>query len=356
MAKTTATFVNEAGRRVRRCEHCGEVKPLTRHNFYLRRGADPAQARSWRYICKTCFRERALQRPRACLRCHEVKPGDDFDMGPAGKYRRGVCRACIAQDGERVRTGPPRKWATFERGGELVRRCYRCEGVFPLSSEHFYAGRPGEGVQSFDYRCKACARAESQRRYREQMADAVRAEQRRLKNREHQQRYKSRHPERTRESARRSAERTMRDPAKHRRRLETQRIAAALRRERKTGKLRQRAAPQGMRFSTEGEAVGLLPALPLARAIERLIANDHLRLVGDDQSHAEAICEGLGIDSRNLRAWLSGERAEVQGDIVDRILTNAGWHWWDVYDAEVCGEEVATKAARLLGGEEAVAI
>jgi hypothetical protein len=137
---------------------------------------------------------------------------------------------------------------------------------------------------------------------------------------------------------------------KRRVKLENDRIARALRRERRTGTMRVRSAP-AMPYTTAGEPGGTLPAKPLADAIDRLVARDHRQLIGDEQSHAEAICGRLGLSTRSLRAW-RGERTDVQLDVADRVLLAAGWHWWDVYDAETYGEEVAARAAWLLGGEQ----
>lgn len=355
----SATRTNpETGRRERRCEDCGQWKQLTRRNFHLRPGTDPAEWRNWRYVCKPCLRERHFARPRACLRCHEVKPGDAFDLGPTGKRRRGVCRECVATTGHRLRRvapNGPRKVSTWHDGGRPVRRCYVCEVVYPLDGEHFYANTTLRGEhERFNYRCIECSKAVARKQHQAVREDPERLERKRAQQRAAQRRYRERDPERVRAIQRKSSRRVMQDPERRRRRLESQRMAAALRRERRTGKMRQRAIPVGLRYTVETERVGVLPAAPLAAAISRYIGRLGPVLVGDEQSGGAVMaCERLGVSDRSYRDWRSGARKVVQVDVVDRVLLAAGWNWWDVYGDEP--PEVQAKAAALLGGE-AVAV
>lgn len=288
--------------------------------------------------------------PRGCFGCHVVKAADDFDLGPTGKRRKGVCRECEAER-ERERVEAIRRWRTtyVDEAGRTVRRCPACREVKPLTFENFTrTNKPGSA--GFNFECRVCAAKRlagppiDSLPWAEQ--ERVRALWRRRKNRQ-----APATRERALRRAREYAAKVQRDPAKRAQRNEAARMRYRLRKM-EQGEPSPTKRVRNTSLTVDREEVGYLPAAPLLAAIERLVVNDHLRIVGDDQSHAEAVCGRLGIDSRNLRRWRSGG-ASVQADVVDRVLTRAGWHWWDVYGDEPV--EVRVRAAALLaGGQVAV--
>jgi transcriptional regulator with XRE-family HTH domain len=75
-----------------------------------------------------------------------------------------------------------------------------------------------------------------------------------------------------------------------------------------------------------------VPAAPLVPLIETRIRRGQFHEVGEDQAPAEDLVKMLGVDYRTFAAWRSGERREVQFDKADRVLTELGVDWGDVYD------------------------
>ncbi len=71
-----------------------------------------------------------------------------------------------------------------------------------------------------------------------------------------------------------------------------------------------------------------LPAPPLAAAVRRVIAQRP-----SENGWRDVVCETAGIDTRQIRAWRSGEIPSVEFATVDRVLTRLGLCWWDVYCA-----------------------
>jgi hypothetical protein len=100
-----------------------------------------------------------------------------------------------------------------------------------------------------------------------------------------------------------------------------------------------------------------LSAGPLIAAIDRLIRREAVAFHGDTDvwrlkvpsmegrpivpekisrgdgalSVAEAVCARLDISTRTLREWRDGRRPSVRFDVADRIVTRAGWLWFDVW-------------------------
>jgi hypothetical protein len=97
-----------------------------------------------------------------------------------------------------------------------------------------------------------------------------------------------------------------------------------------------------------------LPVAPLVAAVESLIHRTALdspfpvelaaEVRGEDgkrrdaaeyhrdgaPSARDAVCDMLGIASRSLYTWAHGQ-ATVRFDVADRVVTRAGWLWWDVF-------------------------
>lgn len=176
--------------------------------------------------------------------------------------------------------------------------------------EHWYVStRDGETITGFNSICIPCARAYQRDKYH-------RDESRRQKALANAKR------QRERETARRQ-----RDPA----------FDAEYRARRSRGNARQKEKRENGHEppSREGRALGPeLPARPLAAVIDRIVAD----------GAEEDVCGLLGINARSLRRWRSGERRVVRLEIADRVLTEAGLLWFDVWDpAEY--PEVAEKLA-----------
>jgi hypothetical protein len=287
----------------------------------------------------------AAKSEHACLRCHEVKPKEAFDLGPSGWRRRGVCRACIEADGERPgyrEQHAPRVEATYRRNGVLYRRCSRCGREARLTAANYYVTRPRvEGVQRFDYRCKPCAREVGREKYRRQKESGERLARKREVGREAQRRYEQRHPDRVRAARKRYVARLKRQPTRWAERLDNRRIQAALRREAETGTARRQAPRADTPRTVLTERGGMLPSGPLVALVESR-ARGVVALT-------EA-CEALAIDERQYRSWKAGQR--VQLDVAERVIHAANLLWFDVYD-EARWPEAHAEAAALIGGEVA---
>lgn len=292
--------------------------------------------------------------PRKCFRCHAEKPPEAFPYRakpPRGKtrktrHRSTVCRACRRREYDQRRRARLRREANRATWagpyGVRMRRCSRCHGVAVECLGHYVEQhRPGK-TPIYHASCKRCSvrrvtalsaakaqdpalraevlakRAEYRRRYREQNRDAYLAAQRRYR------------------------ERLRQDPERHARHLENTRIAYRLRQERKGKPARQTSQPPKIKLVAREEQV-LLPAAPLAAAVERAIASAqgvHLAEVhtatGGGRSQGgrsrEDLCAKWGISSRTLRDWREEPGRQVQLATADRVLTATGLLWHDVYD------------------------
>jgi hypothetical protein len=108
----------------------------------------------------------------------------------------------------------------------------------------------------------------------------------------------------------------------------------------------------GARVDADG--FSCLPVAPLVAAVESLIHRTALdspfpvelaaEVTGEDgkrrdaseyhrdgaPSAREAVCDRLGIAPKSLYTWAHGQ-ATVRFDVADRVVTRAGWLWWDVF-------------------------
>lgn len=136
-----------------------------------------------------------------------------------------------------------------------------------------------------------------------------------------------RDPERVAEARRRYREGVRLDPVRYAAYLETNRMAARLRRER-AGVILPVA---------EGLPGGpALPSAPLVAFIDQRVKRARgARLVTPADDTLSGVCAKLGIDERQHRAWSTGEYLSVRFDVADRVITRGGALWFDVYDPEL---------------------
>lgn len=232
-------------------------------------------------------------------------------------------------------------------------RCSACGVEKPLTTEHFYADRrdpeTGEVLQWARW-CILCKRGKSRvanispeqvqrrrvsakRKYRRRKlrlaSDPVGLAEARAKDSSQSRRWRKRNPAKARASQRRYLAKVRANPRLHRAMLERNRMAEKLRRERsgipldaqRSGKtlhdFRERSAPE-------------LPARPLADVIERRVARAQ-------SPNREEVCDQLGIVSRTLYAWRTGERRSCLFREADAVLVGLALNWWDVWYCDLHG-------------------
>lgn len=278
--------------------------------------------------------------PRACLRCHHVKEKTEFDLGPTGTRRKGVCRECYQLEADEKRAAHEARRVTFTQDGVLVRLCRSCSEVKPLDGEHFNGWRKDASTvaERWQYNCKPCQRRLI-RRYGYVPVSQLppdEAAERRARWRVKALRQIAKNPQVAKERQRRYARRVQADPVSREKRNELQRMYYRMRAE-KAGRVITR------RFAPRPEKTPRLPSFPVAVFVERLIAEQQaleFRHQGTERDSARLIvCERLGIDERTLYAWRSGERTRAKFDAVDRVLVNSGALWFDVFDRDRFPEE-----------------
>jgi hypothetical protein len=307
----------------RACERCAEIKPTS---DYVYRGR----------VCSDC----RAGPPRACLRCHEVKAAVAFGFGdgrrakgpvPCYRRRRGVCLECEARAAAEREQRMAARRRTWEdpATGRLVRMCSgACGEVKDLADDFYDEHRSAPGIVGRkSYRCKRCT-VERVSAYAKARAaapetrDLVRADRRRW-----QRSWRKRNPEAYRRAQADYEARLLADPVRHARRLENDRIAYRLRRERRG--LPVRGGSSSATMGTERSPS--LPAKPLADLVERLFRAERGPVRASGDVTFGVFCKSVGIDERNVRGWRSGEFETVTFGVVDRILTLAGRFVWDVW-------------------------
>jgi hypothetical protein len=121
-----------------------------------------------------------------CFRCLEVKPLEDYDIGPSGKRRKSVCRVCVAAEPPKLR----KRAKTWQRGGYAVRECTKCGAAKPLTEEHFYRVH-----RWFEACCKQCKMARNKLNRTRRLKDSEWVRQERERSRRYQQeRYRKNPP------------------------------------------------------------------------------------------------------------------------------------------------------------------
>jgi hypothetical protein len=76
-----------------------------------------------------------------CFRCLEVKPLEDYDIGPSGKRRKSVCRVCVAAEPPKLR----KRAKTWQRGGYARRDLFMDELLARRALRRFRAEGIGIG-------------------------------------------------------------------------------------------------------------------------------------------------------------------------------------------------------------------
>jgi hypothetical protein len=278
---------------------------------------------------------------RKCRKCGVAKRPQayppQFYGGPANPAKEAVvCKACKGE-AERKREQQRSQW---HRSGRECRRCgERRDSPAEIS----------DNPQNNNAVCVHCRRARQAERKRERVAeDAAYREHLRQKNR----RWRLENPEKEAAAKRKwKAKRRKRfeaDPELYREHLENQRIYYTFWQEQARG--RRLKVADGV-VTTEGPEV---PIDPLLRAIENLMRRRGVEInSGQADSEFEGFCESIGVHDRSVRDWRNGNRHSVRMSTVDRVLTNAGWNWWDVWDEGDPGYETVRRAFE--GDEELAA-
>lgn len=214
--------------------------------------------------------------------------------------------------------------AIRERDGERGRERYcavgeseECEGWTPVGEF------PATGDDKPRAYCKACCRARKKRYY---------AEGRFTKNaeveRDRNRRYQARHKERKLRQHREYLERVKADPEKHKRLLETRRMAYRLKLE------REGITP---RPAKRHEDRRLIPSAPLATLIARIKEEREVvaALIDDpDYGNLAEVCRDLGTNDRHYRHWRDGSYPNVTVTVADRVLMAADVRPRDIYSPD----------------------
>lgn len=276
--------------RARVCQHCRELKE------------PDAYAKGGR-VCLACHEARR-KRTHVCFTCFERKPLQCFARGPGGGHKH-HCRDCV-RAAEKAKPKP----RTWERDGQLVRRCTDCERIKPLTREFFRVRSQTNGVQ-FMGRCTVClqrVKAEWDRRWWAELTPERRAKPR------------TPNPEASRAASERWRRKMMADPVKHARHLETRRIEHRLSREKRGGSIEDVRKARARTPAREPRR-RQLPVAPLLPFLE-----PRVKAVGN-----AAVAELLGIEPRTLYAWRVGERQFMLFPQADQITTQLGLNLWDLW-------------------------
>lgn len=289
--------------------------------------------------------EALAAKPRACIRCHRVKPADRFP--PNGRTRSSrprrsenagvtrVCWTCVEEDAystdERGFRNRNRRTYRGHRG--TMRICTTCEQSKPLA-EGYYVARRFEHRIEYARECKRCASKRSA---------AMRAARKRVdpeyrKRLARQQRERLRDPEKRRKAlaASKRWKATLKaDPVRYAAYLETTRINYRLRQERRGAVVR----PDGygrIKNVRKVKATTLqrVPSAPLVELVERTIAHREAvagLLQDAGTATVKGVCADLGIADRDYRRMSTGEQPTASIGLVERVLLNADVEWHSVY-------------------------
>ncbi len=345
--------------RARRCQECRAHPPQPPPRACRRCGAEHPVADYRRGgtlgPCCAGTPPPSATRPRACLRCHEVKANHDFPWGDKspnrnpsktprmGRYRRrsGVCQECwdreAAERAEAARVVAERQRAyRWLEDGVFVRRCRACDEV-KVEAEGYYTNgaRRKDGTPRYQGKCKACLMAHKREQLREQMKDPHLAAKIIEGRRERRQRWRKNNPEKYHAAQRRHRERVMADPERRARHLENRRIAGRLRREQEGHALAvsptRTTAPAGPERGRRWLPLAPLLDLVQGRLRQALVTDAGLVVSAQKgMPTRRLVCEDLGISARTLSRWES-EGGKVEHDTADRVLTRAGLLWHDVW-------------------------
>lgn len=308
--------------RLRACARCGTEHPAPHYDRYGK-------------LCSAC-----RARPRACLRCWDVKPADAFDWGNGSRgegkqhRRRNVCRACITAELER-REQRRRTWV---RDGVSVRRCSLCGETKPLKGGFYTNGLHRDGTTRYQHWCRTCSAATSTRRRQERMLrDKQYAAGVRAWRATYARQWRTQHPDRARAASQRYMDRVRADPERHAAWLEARRMEHRLRRERRDGVRPENIRNGRVKHSSQPAREARLPIAPLAAAITRAIQRERGRNVfgydaGALDDSQQRILKLVDVNGRLYYAWQRGEREQSDFNTIDRVLVRLELQWWDVYD------------------------
>lgn len=283
-------------------------------------------------LCKTCDerKDRAQFVGSSGKRCTECRDKSAAARcvhcgGPSG-YRKGhpyqprtYCTAPACARARAIAGGKASKPAPPPR----LKRCPNCHGNFPRTEEFWSAARrnPDGTIKTLNGYCKACDRAIQRDRYWSNEA------------------FRQRRIARSANRLRLENERRAVDPefdAQIRAKLADKARRRRVRDKPKVPKTRQPAGPE-------------IPVGPLLQFVDGVVKREGLEFGTNaphsaNQTRQEVVCERLGVDPRRLSAWRSGEAATTRADLADRVMTNAGAFWWEVWPEGSDGHEAARAA------------
>ena len=271
---------------------------------------------------------------RACVRCMKVKPARRFPPIGMPRRRRGapkapgitrVCWTCIEAEAHARNSRKRQVVRTKRTERGRVRECKGCSRVLPLTRRHFY---PKEGT--FFQLCKKCSKARAAEHRQRRMKDPAFKARENARKRELRQ-----DPERRRaanEAQLRYRAKVRADPEKHRRAAEDRRIAYRLKREREGKGVRDPKSHISKVLRID--EVRRIPAAPIAALITGLreTRKQLARQLGDPTiANVRELCQDLGVDERQYRAWMCGEIKLVSVGVAERVMLAADVDPTDVY-------------------------
>lgn len=254
-----------------------------------------------------------------CRRCRIEKSYDAF---PRGRSKRGRLSTICGECWERSRQ-QREEWIS------IGRVCPRCGELRSCPDEIGLANCPV---------CKPCQRKKSAERQRERRRDPrVRAQMV-----EKMRKWRDNNPDQARKSQRQYRDRVMADPKRAQEWRENNRIYHRLWRIRKGMNVRtisENAYQNGNGRRGRSDKFAGLPSRPLGIAVERMIKDEN----------PEVVCASLDISPRNLLAWRTGERTRVQFPVADRVLTNSGLNWWDIWNEDTTDPDELRRVGTAFG-------
>lgn len=257
--------------------------------------------------------------PRACKRCGEVKPPDAFPPVRSGVRLSRICWPCTEREAYDIDTG----LSSWMGPSGRVRRCSHCGQVKDFEGEFYHYDGTGKIYRAATCRsCKVVMAREWVQRH---------PEERRIYWRERSRVERKLRPERCRKRNKRFRERRKADPERYKRYLENRRMDERLRKEREGRKV-----VRMMKTATKKpDLQPKLPSKPLADFIESLAGERSL----------DEVCEMVTVTARSFRGWRSGEYKEVQFDVADRVMINAGALMQDIWPEDEYPELYLREAA-----------
>lgn len=239
------------------------------------------------------------------------------------------------------------------------RRCTECTRWQEEETSFSPMSRNEDGtVKRFYVVCRACMAARARARakadpeayralrreeYRLNMLDEEKRRKRREEENERRRRFRRENPEKARAMDRAKNKRLYaklrQNPEKYREFRDKQKIDYYIRKAQKNGgeiEMPQRD-PQANRRS-HGEVFtnkNKIPSRPLLEALDRILAREQ---PSDQESFVAA---RFGTSTRRLYEWRRGRETGVSLLLVDKILTESGLMWWEVWDEKEFPEVAA---------------